>query len=78
MKLIAYYRPIVKSLNSPVVFCHNDICFGNILKLNDDELVLIDYEEGSYNYRYFSILSILKNIHFFICFLPKQKKGDSI
>lgn len=48
-----YYknRKVLLSINSPVVFCHNDINVGNILKLNDDKLMVIDYEYGSYNYR---------------------------
>lgn len=44
-----------KSLKSPVVFCHNDIFFGNILKLKDNDLMLIDYEDSSYNYRGYDI-----------------------
>ena len=51
-------------VNSPVVFCHNDLQGGNILLRNDlgatDEnmdakLVVIDYEFCSYNYRAFDI-----------------------
>jgi len=45
----------IRSMNSPVVFSHNDICFGNILKLGEDQLMLIDYEESNYNYRGFDI-----------------------
>ncbi|XP_050302376.1 choline/ethanolamine kinase [Anthonomus grandis grandis] len=51
--------------NSPVVFCHNDMQEGNILmsmdqdKENnaeeDPELVIIDFEYCSYNYRGFDI-----------------------
>lgn len=37
------------------MFSHNDICFSNILKLNDDKLMLIDYEDSSYNYRGFDL-----------------------
>lgn len=42
---------VLVSINSPVVFCHNDIQAGNILKFPDDKLMIIDYEYGSYNYR---------------------------
>ncbi|RNA14177.1 choline kinase alpha isoform X2 [Brachionus plicatilis] len=45
-------KKILKTLNSPVVFCHNDINVGNILKL-PDKLMVIDYEYGSYNFRGF-------------------------
>ncbi|CAG9770299.1 unnamed protein product [Ceutorhynchus assimilis] len=50
--------------NSPVVFCHNDMQEGNILismdqdkenNPNDPELVIIDFEYCSYNYRGFDI-----------------------
>ncbi|XP_066251808.1 choline/ethanolamine kinase isoform X2 [Euwallacea similis] len=50
--------------NSPVVFCHNDMQEGNILtsldsdKENDpqgSELIIIDFEYCSYNYRSFDI-----------------------
>ena len=46
----------MKTLNTLVVFCHNDCNPGNILKLeNTNKLMLIDYEYGSYNYRGFDI-----------------------
>ncbi|KAJ0091329.1 hypothetical protein Patl1_13122 [Pistacia atlantica] len=43
-------------LNSPVVFAHNDLLSGNIM-VNDEkeELYLIDFEYGSYNYRGYDI-----------------------
>ncbi|CAF0715411.1 unnamed protein product [Brachionus calyciflorus] len=47
-------KKILKALNSPVVFCHNDINVGNILKL-PEKLMVIDYEYGSYNYRGFDL-----------------------
>jgi choline/ethanolamine kinase len=44
-------------VESPVVFCHNDLQEGNIL-YNDDEpdpakkkMTFIDWEYGNYNYR---------------------------
>jgi len=50
----------VTSLNSPVVFSHNDVNTGNILVRDDnnkhsDNVVLIDFEFSSYNYRGFDI-----------------------
>lgn len=38
-------------LNSPIVFCHNDVQEGNII--SDKCLTLIDFEYASYNYRGF-------------------------
>lgn len=45
-------KNILESVNSLVVFCHNDINAGNILRL-PNKLMIIDYEYGSYNYRGF-------------------------
>lgn len=47
-------KTVLESLNSLVVFCHNDINVGNILKL-EDKLMVIDYEYGGYNYRGFDL-----------------------
>lgn len=52
-------RLLLAETQSPVVFCHNDVTEGNILKLEDrdptstDRLMLIDFEYSSYNYRGF-------------------------
>ncbi|XP_021494625.1 choline/ethanolamine kinase isoform X1 [Meriones unguiculatus] len=52
-------RKLLDAVPSPVVFCHNDIQEGNILLLsepkNDDNLMLVDFEYSSYNYRGFDI-----------------------
>jgi choline/ethanolamine kinase len=45
----------MKALDTLIVFCHNDCNPGNILKLEKNKLMLIDYEYGSYNYRGFDI-----------------------
>ncbi|KAI8637450.1 kinase-like domain-containing protein [Parasitella parasitica] len=38
--------------DSPIVFAHNDLQYGNILKINGtDELVVIDFEYAGYNPR---------------------------
>ena len=47
---ILLFRVVLESLNSLVVFCHNDVNIGNILKLKN-KLMLIDYEYSSYNFR---------------------------
>ncbi|XP_065813459.1 choline/ethanolamine kinase isoform X1 [Labrus bergylta] len=52
-------RALLAATPSPVVFCHNDVQEGNILMLEDEErtssdnLMLIDFEYSSYNYRGF-------------------------
>lgn len=52
-------RKLLDDTPSPVVFCHNDIQEGNILLLSepdsDDNLMLVDFEYSSYNYRGFDI-----------------------
>ncbi|XP_068595294.1 choline/ethanolamine kinase [Brachionichthys hirsutus] len=52
-------RALLAATPSQVVFCHNDIQEGNILLLDDQDhnashnLMLIDFEYSSYNYRGF-------------------------
>lgn len=42
--------------DSPIVFCHNDLLFGNIMVGDDGhEVYIIDFEYSSYNYRGFDI-----------------------
>lgn len=46
----------LSQLGSPVVFTHNDTQYGNILRSNvDDEILIIDFEYSCYNYRGFDI-----------------------
>lgn len=55
---IEWFRDIVAREKYPVVFCHNDMQEGNILLrqgTQKPELVLIDFEYCSYNYRGFDI-----------------------
>ncbi|XP_015586413.1 choline/ethanolamine kinase isoform X2 [Cephus cinctus] len=55
---LSWYRTFVKQVKHPVVFCHNDMQEGNILIRQNSrkpELVLIDFEYCSYNYRGFDI-----------------------
>ncbi|KAM4734169.1 choline/ethanolamine kinase [Anableps anableps] len=52
-------RSLLAATPSPVVFCHNDVQEGNILMLehrdrsSTENLMLIDFEYSSYNYRGF-------------------------
>jgi ethanolamine kinase len=46
----------INALNSPVVFCHNDIQIGNIIYNDEqDSVMFIDYEYGGVSYRGFDI-----------------------
>ncbi|RKP24157.1 kinase-like domain-containing protein [Syncephalis pseudoplumigaleata] len=51
------YEMAVARVDSPVVLCHNDLQYGNILRLRDspDTLVLIDFEYTGYNPRGYDI-----------------------
>ncbi|KAK2186326.1 hypothetical protein NP493_205g00032 [Ridgeia piscesae] len=52
-------KNLLSKVNSPVVFCHNDLQEGNILYSPDScnrcNLLPIDFEYSSYNYRGFDI-----------------------
>ncbi|XP_008212901.1 choline/ethanolamine kinase isoform X2 [Nasonia vitripennis] len=54
---ISWFRSLVKQQKHPVVFCHNDMQEGNILMRQNSktELVVIDFEYCSYNYRGFDV-----------------------
>ncbi|XP_047005149.1 choline/ethanolamine kinase isoform X1 [Schistocerca americana] len=62
---VKWLMSFLKKLQSPVVFCHNDMQEGNILLYNHNltdqqalstpRLVLIDFEYCSYNYRGFDL-----------------------
>ena len=41
--------------NAQVAFCHNDVLAANILKLQNDDIQLIDFEYGGVNYVAFDI-----------------------
>ncbi|KAI0236353.1 Ethanolamine kinase 1 [Lamellibrachia satsuma] len=49
-------QPHLESINSPVVFCHNDLLLANIV-YNDKKGVLgfIDFEYGAFNYEAYDI-----------------------
>ena len=67
MIFFIFSRKAVERVNSPLVFCHNDLQCGNILLREgsdalasiDDSIVVIDYEFCSYNYRAFDIANHL-------------------
>lgn len=47
-------KKITESIDSPVVFCHNDLLSANII-YSGDSVSFIDYEYGAQNYRGFDI-----------------------
>ncbi|KAI7903354.1 kinase-like domain-containing protein [Cokeromyces recurvatus] len=49
-------KKILESTHSPIVFAHNDTQYGNILRLEkSNELVIVDFEYAGYNPRGFDI-----------------------
>ncbi|XP_077994303.1 ethanolamine kinase 1-like [Glandiceps talaboti] len=55
-KEIDQLERVLKPLNSPVVFCHNDLCLGNIIYDKEgDTISFIDYEYSAYNYQAYDI-----------------------
>ncbi|CDW55529.1 choline:ethanolamine kinase [Trichuris trichiura] len=60
MSELELVRQFLNNSDSPVVFCHNDLHQGNILLPEESQdrckdVVFIDYEYSSYNYRAFDI-----------------------
>ncbi|XP_035230483.1 ethanolamine kinase 2-like isoform X3 [Stegodyphus dumicola] len=53
----------MEKINSPIVYCHNDLHGGNILlrenalKISEPDIILIDFEFGGYNYRFIRFTS---------------------
>ncbi|XP_051167301.1 choline/ethanolamine kinase isoform X2 [Leptopilina boulardi] len=55
---IKWYKSLVHQQKYPVMFCHNDLQEGNILlrqNSSKSDLVVIDFEYCSYNYRGFDL-----------------------
>lgn len=53
-----WLRLMLLQLNSPVIFCHNDLQEGNILYIKEEDttdILLIDYDYSAYNYRGFDL-----------------------
>jgi len=47
-----------KSINSPIIFCHNDLTAANMIYQNENDIKFIDFEYASYNYRGFDIANL--------------------
>lgn len=57
---IEVFEKWTKALEDTIVFCHNDLAPLNVLELDDTkELVLIDFEYASYNWRGFDLCMFL-------------------
>ena len=55
-KEISWLQQTLEKLQSPVVFCHNDLLSGNLVHDKDNNrVVFIDYEYGCSSYRGFDI-----------------------
>ncbi|KAI9215844.1 kinase-like domain-containing protein, partial [Blastocladiella britannica] len=53
---LARIKQRLESLGSPVVFAHNDLQYGNLLRHSiTREIVIVDYEYSSFNYRSYDI-----------------------
>lgn len=49
------YKHLV-TLNSPIVFCHNDLLLGNVVyEKSTDRITFIDYEYAGQNFQAFDI-----------------------
>lgn len=60
LKEIDFVKKLIKDIESPVVFCHNDVQEGNLLYLGkadekENPIQMIDFEYSCYNYRGFDI-----------------------
>ncbi len=46
----------LETLNSPIVFCHNDLLLGNVVyEKSTDRITFIDYEYAGQNFQAFDI-----------------------
>ncbi|KAI7825468.1 kinase-like domain-containing protein [Kickxella alabastrina] len=55
-QVAATLRQLTEARGFPIVFAHDDLQYGNILRLRDTgELVVVDFEYAGYNYRGFDI-----------------------
>ncbi|XXQ34249.1 Aminoglycoside phosphotransferase domain-containing protein [Plasmodiophora brassicae] len=52
-------RPLLLMAQSPVVFCHNDVQEGNVIRSDDNEYFLIDYEYAAWNFRAYDLANSL-------------------
>ncbi|ORZ39367.1 kinase-like domain-containing protein [Catenaria anguillulae PL171] len=55
-EVVKRIRNKVEQVGSPIVFAHNDLQYGNLLQHSiTNEIVIVDYEYSSFNYRGFDI-----------------------
>ncbi len=80
----------VKSINCPIVFCHNDLLSGNIILCPGngkckivykslillDDVAFIDYEYGAFNYRSFDVANHFCEYAGFDCDYSKYPSLD--
>ncbi|RWS07788.1 Ethanolamine kinase 1-like protein [Dinothrombium tinctorium] len=56
---INFLERYLSDLESPIVFCHNDICFQNIIVNERGDITFIDVEHADFNYQAFDIANYL-------------------
>lgn len=65
-------------LNAPIVFAHNDLLSGNLMRSEKEEkLYLIDFEYGSYNFRGYDIANHFNEYAGFECDYSLYPDKDS-
>ncbi|KAJ2633841.1 hypothetical protein H4R22_000116 [Coemansia sp. RSA 1290] len=71
-------KKMLSTVDSPVVFAHNDLLSGNII-MNEtrDQVAFIDYEYASYNYRGFDIANHFNEYAGFDCDYSRYPAKDA-
>lgn len=55
-KLVPFFEIFLKKFDDrDIMLCHNDLNAGNLLKMEDGKVVILDYEYSGYNYQYYEI-----------------------
>lgn len=80
---INFLKGKLSQLDSPIVFCHNDLLLGNVIySKEEDRVTFIDYEYSGLNYQAYDIgnhfaefvgtyLLLLLLLFFLICYWSK-------
>ena len=51
----------IESSDSPIVFCHNDFRYGNLMLTEDQDIILGDLEQSSYSFRGYDFANLFYN-----------------
>ncbi|KAJ2454740.1 hypothetical protein EV183_001324 [Coemansia sp. RSA 2336] len=75
---LAALKEMLSTVESPVVFAHNDLLSGNIIMSEArDQVAFIDYEYASYNYRGFDIANHFNEYAGFDCDYSRYPAKDA-